>query len=238
MNGNMTAQDFAANEVVNPSQSEIVRNTLYDSLLYPTAGTTQLTFFSLPLGQGITTALGAAVGSSKTYADTNMDLGGQLPSGKTYLVESIEVLFTPGNSDAANTYDPADIYVFNALATQSIGAHLIDVNRVYQSGVLEYNILSKNYLREAGLWKFPPKASRVEIGAGIASNSATTGVGISAALTAAAVGRPYYVEPKITLRPAVNFEVKLLWPGAVDTFSGFNGRIQVILDGGFLRASQ
>lgn len=236
MNGNMTAQDFAANEVVNPAQSEIVRNTLYDSLLYPQAGTTQLTFFSLPLGQGVTSATGAAVGGSKTYADTNMDLGGQLPSGKTYLVESIEVLFTPGLSAAANTYTYAAVANFNAVAGVAVTEALNDIAAIYESGWLEFNILSKNYLREAGLWKFPPKASRIRVDGAIASNSATTG--ITTALNAYADGRPYYVEPKITLRPAVNFEVKLQWPGAVDTGSGFNGRIQVILDGGFLRASQ
>lgn len=231
----LTAADFAAARVTNPAQSEIVRNTLYDSLLYPAAGTTQLTFFSLPIGQGITTAQGGTVGSSKTYADTNMELGGQLPSGKSFLVESIEVLFLPGSVSTANTYTPATIVSFAAVAAATIGNALNDINLIYQSGWLELNILSKNYLREAPLLKFPPKA-QIEIDAAFASNSATTSEVIAA--LGKDTGRPYYVEPKILLQPAVNFEVKLQWPGAVAPNSGFNGRVMVSLDGGFMRASQ
>jgi hypothetical protein len=40
------------------------------------------------------------------------------------------------------------------------------------------------------------------------------------------------------LQPAVNFEVLIRYPAAVATPSGFNGRIGVILDGYFMRASQ
>ena len=51
-------------------------------------------------------------------------------------------------------------------------------------------------------------------------------------------GRPYYVDPNVTLQPAVNFEVLCKWPGAVATPTGFNGRMTVTMDGAFLRASQ
>ena len=227
--------DFNSRRVSNPDQSEVIRNRLYDYLLYPTAGQSQLTFFSQPVGQGITTAQGAPVGSGKTYFDTNIELANTLPSGKAYMVESIEVLFTPGAVATANTYTPAALSLFNTAAAAAVLAQLNDVNSIYQSGMLEFNILSKNYLRETPLMAFPPKA-HLDVFAAVASNSATVGeVGIA---FAKASGRPYYIQPNITLQPAMNFEVKITWPAPFATPSGFNARMGVILDGYVMRASQ
>ncbi len=234
-NGEVTANDFAAGAVMNPNQSEIVRGRLYDYQLYPTAGATQLTFFSTPVGQGLTTALGGTAGSAKTLWDTNMQLGGQLANGAAYLVQSIEVLFLPGSVSTANTYTPAAIGAFTvAAATATFGASN-DVNTFYQSGMLEFNIFNKNYLRETPLAAFPPKAW-LGVDSSQGNNSATVGSNIFQ-LTKAA-GRPYYIEPFITLKAAVNFEVLLKWPALVATGSGFNGRVGVLFDGAFMRASQ
>ena len=235
MSATPTAADFLANRVTNPAQSEVVRNRFYDYQLYPTAGASQISFFSLPVGQGITSALGGTVGSSKTQFDTNLEMGNTLPSGKSYLIESIEVLFMPGNVATANTYTAATVAQFNATASAAVLGMHNDVNNFYQSGMLELNILSKNYLRETPLVAFPPKAW-ISSNVGVASNAAATA--INAAGITKADGRPYYVEPKITLAPAVNFEVLLRWPAPVATPSGFNARVGVILDGVFFRASQ
>lgn len=231
----VSVADFASNRVTNPGQSEIVRQRLYDYQLYATAGYTQLSFFQQPIGQGITSAVGATVGSGKTVWDTNMELGGQLPSGKAYLIESIEVLFTPGTVATANTYTAAGFVAFAAAAAVTVANWVNDVNTFYQSGLLELNILSKNYLRETPLLAFPPKA-HFDLSAALASNSATTGQ--VAQTLAKAAGRPYYIEPRVTLQPAVNFDVTLRWPALVATPSGFNGRVGVILDGYQMRASQ
>jgi hypothetical protein len=230
-----TAADFNSRRVTNPSQSEVVRQRLYDYQLYPTAGTTQLSFFQQPVGQGITTALGGTVGAGKTQWDTNMELGGTLPSGKAFLVESIEVCFFPGSVSTTNTYTVAKPYEFNATAAATLGAQLADVNSFYQSGMLELNILSKNYLRETPLIAFPPK-TQFNLDVGVSSNSATTAVNIAENMRAA--GRPYYIDPTIALQPAVNFEVLIKFPAAVATPSGFNARVGIILDGYFMRASQ
>jgi len=227
--------DFTSNRVTNPGQSEIVRQRLYDYQLYPAAGSQQLSFFQAPIGQGVTTALGATVGAAKSQWDTNMELGGQLPSGKSYLVESIEVLFLPGGSATANTYTTANLSQFAAVAALALTAAIQDVQQFYSSGMLELNILSKNYLRETPLLAFPPKA-HLDLSAAVATNSATTSE--VAQNLAKASGRPYYIEPRVTLQPAVNFEVLLRWPALVPTISTFNARVGVILDGYMLRASQ
>jgi hypothetical protein len=227
--------DFASNRVTNPGQSEIIRQRLYDYQLYPAAGTQQLSFFQAPIGQGVTTAIGGTVGAAKSQWDTNMELGGQLPSGKSYLIESIEVLFLPGASAAANTYTTASVVQFAAVAAAAASASLADVQQFYSTGMLEFNVLSKNYLRETPLMAFPPKAM-LGADSAISSNSATTA--LNGQSLAKAVGRPFYIEPRITLQPAVNFEVVLRWPALVPTISTFNGRVGIILDGYMLRASQ
>jgi hypothetical protein len=230
-----TAADFNSRRVTNPSQSEVVRQRLYDYQLYPTAGSTQFAFFQQPIGQGLTSAVGGTVGAGKTQWDTNMELGGTLPSGKAFLIESIEVVFFPGSVSTSNTYTVIKPLEFNATASATVGGQLADVNTIYQSGMLELNILSKNYLRETPLIAFPPK-TQFNLDAAIASNSATTAVNVAENMRAA--GRPYYIDPTIALQPAVNFEVLIRYPAAVATPSGFNGRIGVILDGYFMRASQ
>lgn len=235
MQGIPSHYDFQAGRVTDPSRSEVIRQRLYDYQLYATAGNTQLSFFALPKGQGITSAPGATVGSAKTIHDTNLDQGNTLPSGLAFIVETIEVAFYPGSVATANTYTPAAVTAFAAVAAAAVMAQLNDVNAFYTSGLLEFNILAKNYLRETPLIAFPPKTFfRADLAA--ATNSATTA---EVALgTMHVEGRPYIVEPKITLLPAVNFSVNLLWPGAVATPSGFNGRVGVILDGYQQRAGQ
>ena len=227
------AADFNARRVTNPGQSEIVRQRFYDYQLYATAGVSQLTFFSSPVGQGLTSAIGSTAGTSKTLWDTNLELPNTLPSGKAFMIESIEVFFFPGSVSTSNTYTLASPVLFNATPAAAVAAQLADVNSFYQSGMLELNVLSKNYLRETPLLAFPPKAN-FNIDAAL-SGSGTAEVG---AVNGRAAGRPYYISPEIALQPAVNFEVVLRWPAAVATPSGFNARVGVVLDGYFMRASQ
>ena len=228
-----SAQDFNSRRVTNPSQSEIIRQRFYDYQLYATAGVSQLTFFSSPVGQGITTAVGATATTSKTLWDTNLELPNTLPSGQAFMIESIEVLFMPGSVSTTSTYTLASPVIFNATPAAAVAAQLADVNSFYQSGMLELNVLSKNYLRETPLIAFPPKANFTYSNSFAGSGTAETG-----AVNGRAEGRPYYISPEIALQPAVNFEVVLKWPAAVATPSGFNARVGVILDGYFMRASQ
>lgn len=235
LNAVPTIEDFNRSRVTNGAQSEVFRQRLWDWQLYAAAGTTQQVFFSQPAGQGFTTSLGATPGQAKSAFDTNLDIPNTLPSGKSMLVESIEVIYLPGSVSTTNTYTPANLSVFAAVAAASVTGALNDVNTFYQSGLLELNVLSKNYLREGPLACFPPKAW-LDVSAATASNSATTAQ-VSQSL-AKASGRPYYLEPTVTLQPAVNFDVTLRWPGVVAVPSGFNARVGVILDGYQLRASQ
>ena len=164
-----------------------------------------------------------------------MEVPNTLPRPKSYLLESIEVLFEPGSSSAANTYLQATPGQFLAGAAATVLAQLSDVNAIRIAGWLEVYIGSKTYLTEAPIGAFPPKV-RMEMDVALASNSATTAE--IAAMAAKFGGRPYYLDPPITLESMQNFTVYIKYPGAVATPSGFNGRIGVVFDGVLYRLSQ
>jgi len=231
-----TLADLQRYRVNRAGEPEVVRQSLYDFQVYPTAGSTQLTFFSQPIGQGKTSSSGVTAGTVKTKADTNMELAGQLPRFKNQLVECIEVFFAAGSVSTADTFTLANLSAFNATAAATVGGgQLNDVNAIAVTGSLQLFIGSKVYLEEAPLGRFPPK-TRIEVDAAVTSNSATTG---EVALTHAYMaGRPYYLEPPVVLTDSQNFNVQLNFPAAVATPSGFNGRIGVVLDGYLFRAAQ
>jgi hypothetical protein len=227
--------DMRKYSVNRPGEIEAIRQPQYDSLLYPGAGATQLNFFQLPQGQGVTTALGAVVGSAKTIQDTNMELAGQLPAYKNFKLESIEILVFPGGSAAANTFTLAPQGRFNAVASAALLARENDLQTILSSGSLQFFIGSKSYLDEAPLQVFPPK-THLALNGSIASNSATVGASVS--LENMAFGRPNFIEPVIVIPANQNFRVSLTWPGLVAVPSGFNARIVVRLDGYLFRNSQ
>lgn len=231
-------QDFKNYAVNRAGEAEVVRQSLYDYQLYATAGATVLTFFANPQGAGVTSSIGGTVGAVKTIHDTNMELAGQLPNPKGFLMESIEVDFYPGASAVANTFTLPTIYVFLAVAASAFvpGMAANDVHNIYSTGELQFFIGSKAYLDEAPLKRFPPKAQMVLDGSTVASNSATTGE--AGAVSYKAGGRPYFMKPPVSIMATQNFKVTLNWPGVVATPSGFNGRIGVILDGYLFRNSQ
>lgn len=67
---------------------DIITQPLYDTLQYPTAGTSApLRFFTTPLGAG-TTLFGTG---GKNLSDTNMRQAGQLPSPQTFEIFTIQV---------------------------------------------------------------------------------------------------------------------------------------------------
>jgi hypothetical protein len=226
--------DMARYRVTDPNQSEVIRQRLYDFVLYPAGGQQEFTFFSNPVGSGTTSTPGASVGSPKTYFDTNMEAANTLPSGKTFLVETIEVVFQPGSVATANTFTPAaKMGTLGAISAAQVGA-INDIDLVYNTGMLVFKILDKNYLREVLLKSFPPK-TWMRVDTSISTTAVTTTSGVQNEYPD---GRPYYVEPNINLQPTVNFSITVSTPNAQPLPSTFNGRIGVILDGYLARASQ
>ncbi len=230
-------QDFDRYSVTNPRYSQVLRQPLYDYLLYPTAGAAQFLFFTTPIGQGITSAVGAVAGTPKTKWDTNMQQGGTLPSGKRQMVEGIQVDFKPGSVATTNTYTIAAMLSFNATAAATVGeAWVNDVTKFYQSGQLEFKVLDLVVHSNQPLIKFPPQQQFV-LDAAIATNSSGA-AGELIAAKAGITGPACELSPPIALEPTVSFSVALNFPAAVTTTSGFNARVGVILDGYEQRVGQ
>lgn len=233
-------QVFQRNQVISASSSEVLRQTLYDSLLYPLLGLQNMQFFATGIGQGVTSAPGSTVGQTKSIQDTNMAQGGSLSSGLAYNIESISIYFFPGSSAVANTFTPvlfgtADT---DALSTVTVNA-LNDIKKFYEAGVFNLHILQKDYLTEALLRKFPPQNYMRLEGALATGAVDTTPDTILQTFNAYPCGNAYVLSPlEISLQPAVTFSAELKWGSNYATASALNGRVMVEFGGMLLRASQ
>lgn len=234
--------ELATWAVVRPDAVEAIRQPLYDTLLYPTAGQTQLRFFLNPQGAGLSASPGQA-NNPKGFADTNMELAGQLPSPKAFLATSIEIIFEPGSVSTANTFTPqvvsgpagAGVATTPTIGQITPAIAQNDVQNVLQSGWLEFFLISKSYLQNARGDSFPPKSHIAYDGAVSAGGTLSV---LAVACGARAVGRPFYVNPPVLIMPNTNFSVTINWPSAVATPSGFNGRMICRLDGFLYRNAQ
>lgn len=201
--------DLRSYKVRQSNNVEGIGWSFYDYTSYAQAGQTSLSFFQVPVGQ-----------SSKTLADTNMTLAGQLPSGQAFLIESIEVLLFPLfdiGQDTAVDIAPQfsnDVYDFS------------------KSGSLALNIGSKNYVQEAPLGVFPPKTRLSGYGA-LATTDATQSKFIDYTMMS---GRPYILRSPYLLESSQNFNITMTWPTAVALSAA--ARVGVRLEGVLYRDVQ
>lgn len=233
-----TVDDFKAYLAQSVNALEVLKDALFDSVLYPTAGQVALNFFSSPIGQGLSASPGNA-NATKHLTDTNMQLAGQLPANEWFFVQSIEVDVRPGSVNTANTFTPQTVASSAAAPAAATGvvqiAAVNDVDAIYGGGALQFSISQKPYVQQAPLYKFPPKA-RPEVDAAMGGNSATTANFAIARLRAG--GRPWQLKPGLAIAGGMAFGVSLLWPVVIATPSGFNAAVRVTLDGWRLRAVQ
>jgi hypothetical protein len=202
---------------------EAIRQSLYDSQQYVAAGSTNLSFFNIPLGQGTSwTGTGA-----KNLEDTNMQLAGQLPQNNAMLVQSIEVEFWPVTPTVAA--DMPSINVTPSVVYPTIN----DVYIFRRAGSLIFNVGNKQYLQEAPLAKFPGKTS-FHLDAAVADADAAA-VKQTVIAFADVIGRPYGVQG-LFLQPTQAFNIQLAWGTAQAIVNP--ARVFVRLDGIFYRQSQ
>lgn len=204
--------DLQRYNVNRPGQEEGIWQPQYDYQTYATAGTTSMSFFQVPQGQG-----------GKTIADTNIEQAGALPIPKRFLVQAIEVVFYSGVTPST----------FGAGAAAN---YINDVHAIAKSGHLQFFIGSKAYLDEAPIGVFPASFG---IGGFAAASDASTAAASQQTLVqyGRPVGRTYEITP-ILIPSQQNFKVILDWPAVVATPSGVDGRIGVRLLGTLYRNSQ
>lgn len=214
-----------ANFQVNQNVWESIRQSLYDSAAYAAAGTSQLSFFQNPVGQG--TGFG---GGAKTLSDTNMTLAGNLPANQMFLIEEIEVAFEP-TTPTVTAQMPA---VFGA---QVVAAIVNDAYIFYRAGNLTLTVGSKPYLQEAPLMKFPAY-SRFDLSAALSDATTANANSQSRIAFGTAVGTPYVLTPNnILLVQNQNFSVTLNWPEGVQAITN-PARVIVSLNGFLYRKAQ
>ena len=184
---------------VNLQEFEQIRQSLYDSAIYPAAGATSLRFFQQPIGQ-----------DGKTLEDTNLQLAGQLPTNQLFLVEDVQLLFFP-NFDGAVTNPDDQPAVFGA---QAAAQQINDVYEFAQAGALRFEIGSKDYLREAPLQVFPAK-TKFHVEGALADSSTGAADAQSRIGFAYTCGVPYLLNPPLLLIENQNFGVEILYPNGV-----------------------
>lgn len=205
----MGLPSLAAYNPNRPDATEAIWQPFYDFQSYGTAGATSQAFFQVPNGQ-----------SSKTYADTNMQLAGQFPAPTAFLCTAIMVYFDAGATDSATST--------TAVAQTNIN----DVISVANSGFLEFTIGGKVYLRDAPIGKFPPNFT---INGFTSFLGTTTAPAMIQTGFARSAGRYYEITPFL-IPQSQNFNITIYWPTAVTIST--TGRIGVILDGFYYRQSQ
>lgn len=179
--GTPNMQDLMSYSAYLKDAVEVIWQPLYDIQTYAQAGQASLSFFQVPAGQG-----------GKTFADTNMMMPGQLPSGMNFLCTGVELQFFPAGT----------------IETTAANSFADDVYLVTKPGSwLELNLLQKNYLREAPLLNFPQQQGLVGFAA-TNITSATDGSLIEYARTA---GPTYQISP-LRIPASQNFVVILQWP--------------------------
>lgn len=205
------------------ASTDEVNMPLYDTLPYAAAGVNQLLFFAQQIGQGVTTAPGAA--GAKTEADTNMTNGGLLPAGNQFFLTGIEYHFWPGVLPGTG-----------AAADSTAGQFWNDVWTFLTSGWTRLRIQNRDYVLDGPSLVFPP-STRL---AGVASLTSTLTAGaatLDQVSYAAGAGAAYHMVGQ-TITSNQSFSVQLNYPALVPMPSTRAARVQCRLRGRFIRAAQ
>jgi hypothetical protein len=223
----VTPEQLAQHRTTVAGVADAVWSPLYDYQSYPTAGALQFQFFSVPQGQGTTSALGAT--GVKTVADTNMQQAGSLPRGNRFLCVGIEVEFWPGSTPG--------LQGTAAITAAQIARNWDDVYNVMRSGSLTFNIQQRIYAQDAPLMKFPTQTRLTGTTAISQSDSTASTVAFAQIEYATTCGAGYSIIP-VYIESTQFFSVTANFPALVATPSAVDARIGVRLLGNLIRDAQ
>jgi len=225
-------EDFARGQGIDLKKVEVIHDTLYDWQTYVAAGQTQLSFFTEPRNSG--TSIFDAT-QKKTLEDTNLVAQGQMTRGEAFLAKYVALRFVPG-------VDPVQETVAAAAAAVATNPAANDAAAFWENGYLDFRLANKPEVQLGPLAQFPPpQRFDLHVGGAVSVNQA-------AAADAAyqiegtylvPVGRLFELHPPgLTLEYGINFDFTLNWSKAVALPSGSAGRVQALLIGVRMRASQ
>lgn len=191
-----------------PGMAGAVWWPLFDRQTVTAAAAAQQTFFSVPIGS-----------AGKTETDTNMELSGQIPAGRRFVITGIGLDFFAG-VDVAQTG-----------AAAALNAYANDVHAFFSSGRLKLTIGSKDYCNHGPLMRFP-SVNRLDFDTSVAMT------GTDQSLTnsyGTAVGRGF-VTMDTVLMANQNFSVTIFDRAALPSTS--DGSLYVSLYGWLYRNAQ
>lgn len=184
------------------STLDVLWQPLFDFNSYPSAGTTQLSFFSTPQGQGTTTAPGAT--GTKTLADTNMDNAGQLGKGNQFYATGLEFLLFPSNIPGNG-----------GLEITNVGDFVNTVYNIGKSGVVVLEVGSgKRYIEQSPLQLFPPSTRLAVAAALAAAGNTAVATNVGEINYATWSGEVYTIVP-LLIDANQTFKLTTTWPAAV-----------------------
>jgi hypothetical protein len=218
-----TKAALAAHMARIPGTQDEIYAPLYDSIVYPAAGSNQLTFFALPIGQGVTSAPGGA--GAKTENDTNLTNAGLLPLGNRFYCTGIEIIFQPGNNPG-----------FGATADAQLGRFWNDVYAFAKGGWLRFRIQNRDYILDGPLLNFPAVTRLAGVGA--VTSTLTAGAATAAEIDYASLaGMPYNLVP-VFIESNQSFTVQMNWIAPITLPSTVAGRVFCRLRGRLIRDAQ
>lgn len=220
---NLSRAQLAAHRATIPGTQDGIYAPLYDSAVYAAAGQLQLNFFSLPIGQGTTSAPGAT--GAKTEADTNLTNAGLLPKGNRFYATGLEFTLWPGSVPGRG-----------GVADATAGFNWNDVNAVAKSGWARLRIQNRDYILDGPLGNFP-SVTRLAGIAAMATNLTTGAATFSEIDYACFAGMPYNIVP-VFIESNQAFSVQVNWPAVVALPSAVAGRLFCRLRGRLIRDAQ
>ena len=219
-----TKSQLASHMARVPGTQDEIYAPLYDSLVYPAAGTNQLTFFAVPIGQGVTSAPGGA--GAKTENDTNLTNAGLLPLGNRFYCTGVELIFFPFNNPAPGA----------ASADSILGRNWNDTWAFAKGGWLRFRIQNRDYILDGPIQNFPSVARL----AGVASITSTLTTGATTANEidyASLAGMPYNLVP-VFIESNQSFVLTLNWIAPIALPSAGAARVFCRLRGRLIRDAQ
>lgn len=199
-------------QTVDAQGREAIGFTVWDRQLYASGTTVRMAFF---------TSVQANI------RDGNLTLQGQFPQGEHFRIQTIRIV---------PVIRPDQRAALVAGAEGQLLSIADDLAQLYNDGVLQISILSKNYGQYPMFLLVP--------GTGIVTNQAafTTTAQASNYAVTATVGNPdnravFSLSRPITIPPITSFQVTLEWAAALTLETG-DMSLQCVLDGEKIRPKQ
>lgn len=218
-------------QVMSKAVSSTYPMDVYDTVVLPSAGFTEIQMFTQPQGQGQTAFEGAAAGG-KTWWDTSLTTAGMLPSGKKITVYGLAFLYEAGATPAtaAGFKSAAPIQSINDTSPTSTGANVnlpsVEVYRALRNLHAQF-VIGDKVICEGRLFRFPmPTDCRVDS----SMTAASSITGIRATGNVVTEGDVWdFGEGGLIIDPTVNFSIRVKCPVAMATLTGQNARLTCYL---------